>query len=49
MRGREVYLYLPDGIGRSKLAQALGKGGAAADGTTRNWRTVTKLVELTCE
>ena len=43
---REVYLYLPNGIGRSKMAAALGRGGAAADGTTRNWRTVTTLLEM---
>lgn len=46
IRGSEVYLYLPNGMGRSKLAQALSKGKAAADGTTRNWRTVTTLLEM---
>ena len=46
VRGREVYLYLPNGLGRSKLAAALSKGAAAADGTTRNWRTVTTLLEM---
>jgi uncharacterized protein (DUF1697 family) len=44
--GREVYLFLPDGMGRSKLAVALTRGGAGADGTTRNWRTVTTLLEM---
>jgi uncharacterized protein (DUF1697 family) len=46
--GRELYLFLPNGLGRSKLAAALGRGGSAA-GTTRNWRTVTKLLELANE
>ena len=46
-KGRQTYLYLPNGIGRSKLAAALSKGKAALDGTTRNWRTVTTLLELT--
>lgn len=47
VRGREVYLHLPDGIGRSKLAVALGKGGARAPvGTTRNWNTVRALADL---
>ncbi len=46
VRGTQVYLYLPNGIGRSKLAQALGKGAAKTAGTTRNWRTVTKLLDL---
>ena len=46
-RGREVYLYLPDGIGRSRLAQALARG--TTDGTTRNWRTVTMLRSMAAE
>ncbi|MBZ6260405.1 DUF1697 domain-containing protein [Streptomyces olivaceus] len=46
---RALYLYAPDGLGRSRLAEALAgprmnKGLIA---TTRNWNTVTKLVELT--
>jgi uncharacterized protein (DUF1697 family) len=46
--GRELYLYLPDGMGRSKLATAiLAKPKAiGARGTARNWRTVVKLSEL---
>lgn len=43
--GREVYLFLPGGMGRSKLAVALGRRGTGT-GTARNWRTVAKLVEL---
>ncbi|WAU84291.1 DUF1697 domain-containing protein [Streptomyces sp. Qhu-G9] len=46
---RVVYLYAPDGLGRSKLAESLSKPrltkGIVA--TTRNWNTVVKLVELT--
>jgi uncharacterized protein (DUF1697 family) len=43
--GREVFLRLPDGIGRAKLPPALPliRGG----GTARNWRTVLKLAEMT--
>ncbi|MDP9246334.1 MAG: DUF1697 domain-containing protein [Chloroflexota bacterium] len=46
--GRELYLYLPDGMGRSRLAAAvLAKPKAiGAGGTARNWRTVLKLNEL---
>lgn len=44
--GKELYLFLPGGVGRSKLAGDLAKNKAAV-GTTRNWRTVTKLVEMT--
>lgn len=46
---RALYLYAPDGLGRSKLADALSKPrlyqGTVA--TSRNWNTVVKLVELT--
>ncbi|MFF0188758.1 DUF1697 domain-containing protein [Streptomyces sp. NPDC005244] len=46
---RALYLYAPDGLGRSRLADALAgprllKGVLA---TTRNWNTVVKLEELT--
>ncbi|WP_282695665.1 DUF1697 domain-containing protein [Streptomyces sp. CC208A] len=46
---RVMYLYTPDGLGRSKLAEAvmkpsLNKGLVA---TARNWNTVRKLVEMT--
>jgi uncharacterized protein (DUF1697 family) len=43
--GDTVYLHLPNGIGRSKLAGDLAKQKAAV-GTTRSWRTTTKLLEL---
>ncbi|MFG2877034.1 DUF1697 domain-containing protein [Streptomyces sp. NPDC048337] len=46
---RVLYLYAPDGLGRSKLAEALAKPAVTkgVDATTRNWNTVAKLVELT--
>jgi uncharacterized protein (DUF1697 family) len=43
---REVYLYLPNGIGRTKLVQALGLTSRLT-ATTRNWRTVERLLGLT--
>jgi uncharacterized protein (DUF1697 family) len=48
-RGRELYLHLPNGMGRAKLPEALTKLGRRAPsfvGTARNWRTVVKLLEL---
>ncbi|MEU8792250.1 DUF1697 domain-containing protein [Streptomyces sp. NPDC048643] len=46
---RALYLYAPDGLGRSKLAEVLARPrllkGVLA--TTRNWNTVVKLEELT--
>ncbi|MDH6538457.1 DUF1697 domain-containing protein [Streptomyces sp. SPB4] len=46
---RVLYLYAPDGLGRSKLAEALARPAVVKglDVTTRNWNTVAKLVELT--
>ncbi|AWW42391.1 hypothetical protein DN051_10445 [Streptomyces cadmiisoli] len=46
---RAVYLYAPDGLGRSKLAEALARPRLTKGliATTRNWNTVVKLVELT--
>jgi len=44
--GRELYAWTPGGIGRSPLLIALGKRKVDATGTARNWRTVTKLLDL---
>jgi uncharacterized protein (DUF1697 family) len=45
--GREVHLHCPDGYGRSKLSNAFFEKKLAQRGTTRNWRTVTTLAEMT--
>jgi uncharacterized protein (DUF1697 family) len=42
--GREIYLYFPNGAGNSKLFAATGK--LKKSGTSRNWNTVTKLLEM---
>ncbi|MEU0129497.1 DUF1697 domain-containing protein [Streptomyces sp. NPDC006289] len=46
---RALYLYAPDGLGRSKLAVALGRPALNRDlvATSRNWNTVVRLVEMT--
>lgn len=46
---RVLYLYAPNGLGRSKLAEHLAKPrlNKGVTATTRNWNTVVKLVELT--
>ena len=44
--GREVYLYCPQGYGRTKLDNAFWERRLKVPATTRNWRTVDKLVEL---
>lgn len=42
---RELYIYFPDGMGRSKLTAVLDRTLKKA-GTVRNWNTVTKLLEI---
>jgi uncharacterized protein (DUF1697 family) len=44
--GREVYLHLPNGFGRSKLATRMSALRAPVVGSVRNWRTVNKLRDL---
>jgi uncharacterized protein (DUF1697 family) len=43
--GRTLFLHTPDGFGRSELAKRLMRE-VGADGTARNWATVTKLREM---
>ena len=45
IEGRELYIYFPNGMGRSKLAPVIGKT-VKKSGTARNWNTVTKLLEM---
>ena len=46
VHGREIYLHLPNGIGRSKLTNAYFDSKLATTSTARNWRTTLKLLEL---
>jgi uncharacterized protein (DUF1697 family) len=45
MRGPEIYLYYPNGVGRSKLSGAVIENKLDTFGTARNWNTIVKLVE----
>ena len=44
--GREVYLRCPGGYGNTKLTNTFFEKALGSEATTRNWRTLTKLVEL---
>jgi uncharacterized protein (DUF1697 family) len=44
--GKEIYTWHPNGQGRSPLAAALGKLRLRGAVTTRNWNTVTRLLEM---
>jgi uncharacterized protein (DUF1697 family) len=43
---RELYIYFPDGMGKSKLQMAAVDRALKVPGTGRNWNTVKKLLEL---
>lgn len=46
VRGQEIYLHLPRGFGPSKLTNAYFDSKLGTVSTMRNWRTVTRLLEL---
>ncbi len=46
VHGREVFLHCPNGYGTTKLNNGLFERRFAARATTRNWKTVTTLLEL---
>jgi uncharacterized protein (DUF1697 family) len=44
--GREIYIYFPNGIGRSRLSWAAIEKTLKTPGTGRNWNSVTKMLEI---
>jgi uncharacterized protein (DUF1697 family) len=44
--GRELYIYLPNGVGRSKFPWSRIDEIVKQPGTARNWNTVTKLLAI---
>ena len=46
VRGREVYVHLPNGMARTKLTNAYFDSKLGTTSTARNWRTVLKLFEM---
>jgi uncharacterized protein (DUF1697 family) len=44
--GREIYAWHPAGVGRSELAKMISERTLGTGVTARNWRTLTKLLEL---
>jgi uncharacterized protein (DUF1697 family) len=46
VRGREVYLFLPAGMARTKLTNAYFDSKLGTVSTARNWRTLGMLVEM---
>lgn len=46
VRGREIYLWCPNGVRRTKLTNAFLERRLAVSATARNWTTVVKVAEL---
>ena len=44
--GSEVYLFLPNGMGRTKLTNAWFDSKLKTESTARNWRTTTTLLQM---
>jgi len=47
--GSEMYIYYPDGVGKSKLPIGRIERALETSGTARNWNTVTRLLEMALE
>jgi uncharacterized protein (DUF1697 family) len=46
VHGQEIHLRLPNGMACTKLTNAYFDAKLGVTSTARNWRTVTKLLEL---
>jgi uncharacterized protein (DUF1697 family) len=46
MNGRELYIYYPNGMGRSKLSPASIDRALKTPGTGRNWNSVQNLLQI---
>ena len=49
INGKFVYLHCPSSFAKTKLTNNLFERKLKADATSRNWKTITKLVELSNE
>ncbi|MFL0246053.1 DUF1697 domain-containing protein [Candidatus Clostridium stratigraminis] len=46
IRGKEIYLYCPNGYGNTKLNNTILEKKLKVAATTRNWKTMNKLLEM---
>jgi uncharacterized protein (DUF1697 family) len=44
--GREIYIFCPIGFGKTKLYTNFFENKMGVTGTARNWKTITKLLEI---
>ena len=47
IKNREIYLYCPNGFGKSKISNNFWERKLRIPATSRNWRTVNTLLEMT--
>ena len=46
LKGRELYIYFPDGVGNAKLPWSKVEKLTQTNGTARNWNSVTKMLAI---
>ena len=46
LKGRELYIYFPDGVGKSKLPWSSVEKLLTTTGTARNWNSVTNILAI---
>lgn len=46
VQGREIFMFMPNGMGRTKLTIDYFEKRLGTQGTARNWNTVNKLLDL---
>jgi uncharacterized protein (DUF1697 family) len=46
LKGRELYIYLPNGAGKSKFPWSQVEKLLGVTGTARNWNSVSKMLEM---
>jgi uncharacterized protein (DUF1697 family) len=44
--GKNIYLYCPNGYGRTKLSNTFFEKKLKLNATTRNWKSITKLLDI---
>jgi uncharacterized protein (DUF1697 family) len=44
--GKEIFMFMPNGMGRTKLTIDYFEKRLGTEGTARNWNTVNKLLDL---
>ncbi|HZY47189.1 MAG TPA: hypothetical protein VFE96_05260 [Candidatus Bathyarchaeia archaeon] len=49
IKDREIYLYCPNGYGRTKVFNSTFERLLLVDATTRNWRTTSVLAEMSLD